>query len=313
MQDSTKEKYRADAKGFYNCHFDGNVPNKDDLLSKLKEVPEHYSSKSFSNLKLYLAFDMEERGEKEIAQTVRKFNNPTVTNKSYKKPKRKIKTLSDDDVDKIYSAAESKYRASSSENSRRISRQLLAALNLADYLGCRPCEMTKIKRTDSQAFFITGAKKDEFGGEGLDRHLEVDSESLADRLDEYIAYLRGATMSQVRDNFRYLMEKVFPRKKKLPTLYAFRHIMGSNLKASDFSRKEMAYIMGHQSTRTLENYGYRNSGKGGGLRIMPAVSVDAIQPLIRNSHTKRTENMEQRLEINKVQSPTYRDAVHVKH
>lgn len=57
----------------------------------------------------------------------------------------------------------------------------------------------------------------------------------------------------------------------------------------------MAYIMGHQSTQTLENYGYRQAGKTGGLRIKPAVGFDEITSLVRDAHSKREQAMKKRI------------------
>lgn len=295
--DLKKVKYRKDAKGFFNKHFSGLIPEDTMLLYKLHQISDSYQPRSFSNLKCYLAYDLECRGKNSLAEKVRKFKNPSSDSKCYPVISKKIKTLSDANKNKIIDAVTSVKSKHLSKAAIKRKRQLISAVSLAMHLGCRPGEMPSIKRINKRVFFIEGIKKDEFGGKGLDRSIEVDDESLANTLAECLENLKGVSMSKVRDNFRYLMKKNFPSLKgKLPTLYTLRHMLGSNLKASGLSREEQAYIMGHQSTRTMEHYGYRNAGKGGGLRIKPAISIDEIYSLVRDSHTNRDQRMHERFE-----------------
>jgi len=295
MLEKTKAKYYKNARGFLNRHFDGRIPNECEILYLLHQKAKHYTPKSFTNLKCYLAFFFEQQMEFSTAIAVRNFKNPVAELGYYHKPPRKIKTLSDNDMQKIIDAVTNKKDVRTSKAKMRRA-QLHAAVRLAKYLGCRHGEMPMIRRTGETTFFIEGIKKDEFGGKGLDRYIKVDDKNLADILEKSCGYLKNANMSHVIDSFRYLMKKVFRQRKKLPTLYVFLHIMGANLKASDFSREEMAYIVGHQSTRSIENYGYR-AGKVGGLKVKPAIDLDEIHKLVRDNHSERKQEMENRLEL----------------
>ena len=68
------------------------------------------------------------------------------------------------------------------------------------------------------------------------------------------------------------------------SLYTLRHRAASELKRDGFSEEMIAAFLGHRVTRSLENYGYARSGKGG-----PAVAgVDHTNAI--KSNTKRYES-----------------------
>ncbi|MCA1789343.1 MAG: hypothetical protein LC667_05640, partial [Thioalkalivibrio sp.] len=48
-----------------------------------------------------------------------------------------------------------------------------------------------------------------------------------------------------------------------PSLYTFRHQLGAELKSMKLDRRAIAYIMGHQSTQSVEVYGDRRKSRGG--------------------------------------------------
>ncbi len=50
--------------------------------------------------------------------------------------------------------------------------------------------------------------------------------------------------------------------------------MGSILKASGGSPETAAYIMGHQSTESINVYGDRRSGEGSQQQVRPAEGID---------------------------------------
>jgi hypothetical protein len=62
--------------------------------------------------------------------------------------------------------------------------------------------------------------------------------------------------------------------------------MGSVLKASGLDRKSIAYVMGHQSTKSVECYGNRRSGGSSARSIAPAIDNTALNQLIRENHTQ---------------------------
>ena len=296
MLGSTKVKYRKNAQGFYNRHFDGKIPTASQILYVFHQITEQYTAKSFTNLKLYLAFDLRERGYHDIANAVSQYVNVDAKFGNCHKPMKKVKTLRKEDINKITNNVKSNAENAPSKKALLNRKQLIAAVWLAKEFGCRPAEMPNIIRTGPTSFFITGVKKDEFGERGLDRHLNVNSQKNADILDECIGYLKGAKMSRIQDRFRFAMGKLFPNRKKLPTLYVFRHIMGSNLKSSQYSNVEKAYILGHQAVRTLENYGYQNAGSGK-VSVKAAVTPNEIQSLVRDDSARRKSKRVNRLNI----------------
>lgn len=73
---------------------------------------------------------------------------------------------------------------------------------------------------------------------------------------------------RVQSRLERVTLRLWPRRKARPTLYTLRHQMGAGLKASGASRAAIAYVMGHQSTQSVEVYGDRRSAKrSGGLAV----------------------------------------------
>lgn len=60
--------------------------------------------------------------------------------------------------------------------------------------------------------------------------------------------------------------------------------MGSNLKGSGMDRREIAYIMGHQSTESVNRYGNSRTAQNG--RKMPIVPEGTDLSKIRENHTQ---------------------------
>jgi len=59
--------------------------------------------------------------------------------------------------------------------------------------------------------------------------------------------------------------------------------MGSELKASGLSRREVAYIMGHQATASADRYGDRRSGSGKTpIKAAPGADMSSV----RETHTE---------------------------
>ena len=71
----------------------------------------------------------------------------------------------------------------------------------------------------------------------------------------------------------------------MPTLYSWRHQLGADLKASKLNRVLAAYIMGHQSTESVNAYG--NSKTGNSARSLPMAADNADLSNIREVHTSK--------------------------
>lgn len=65
-------------------------------------------------------------------------------------------------------------------------------------------------------------------------------------------------------------------------------MLGTKLKSSSFNDYQVAYLMGHQSTKSVARYGdrrHKNSKSQVKLSIKPAVSIDKIKTLVRDKKT----------------------------
>ncbi len=81
-----------------------------------------------------------------------------------------------------------------------------------------------------------------------------------------------------------LTRETWPRRKTQATFYSFRHQLGSNLKASGIDRSEVAYLMGHQSTSSVDAYGDKRKGTGA-IKIAPGVDQEQINSVVREKHS----------------------------
>lgn len=90
-------------------------------------------------------------------------------------------------------------------------------------------------------------------------------------LTDWIQVLRQSakTTGQVQDNVRKAASRIFKGRKAHYCLYSWRHQFGGELKASNMPAKTVAYMMGHQSTASIEQYGFKNRARGG-LKVKPA-------------------------------------------
>lgn len=143
---------------------------------------------------------------------------------------------------------------------------LVAMIEIARIVGCRPIEMMTLKLHDNHQILITGAKKTEDGLRGMDRTLilsPTDYKVVASAiitLHEY-KHTQALSADQLQSRLQHRLatatKRLWPRRKHQITLYSYRHQMGSDLKASGRSKTEVAAIMGHQSVDSVSRYGNR--------------------------------------------------------
>jgi len=253
------------------------------LINALINAAPDYTAKSYNNLKGTLAFFLKEEKRDELADKVWGLKNHTVKKDYCKKRKKKKKTINVTDRKSIASAIENKKDPS-----------LIAAYILALHLGSRPSEMQHIRQTSDNTFQILGSKKSKSGSRGLDRDVRV-HDDLCTHIIWAIKEIKKDTISRVQDRFNYLMKQVFKRKKLKPTIYTLRHQFCSELKSSKTCVLETAYLMGHQSTRTMENYGYANAGSGN-IRIRANCSIATIKTVVRDTQKARNEKRISRIQ-----------------
>jgi integrase len=289
LNESTINAYKGLANHFYGSKLGGRSPTPKLIADALQGASDEYRPGYWRKLRNALMYDQIEKGYFEAALRIKKTKNPLTIKPrgtgTIKSKQKRCKSINDKDLEKLYSAALSKPDF-----------ELASALAISMYTGCRPAEMAGIRRVGIDQVFIQGAKKSK-GTRGLDRTITL-SEKECETVEAAAATLYHAesgissTMHKVQSRLDRLTKKLWPKRKIKPTLYTLRHQLGSDLKAGfidedgkrhTMSRVEIAYVMGHQSTESIEIYGNRRSGKGTSKsRVKPAPGAD--MSMIREKH-----------------------------
>ena len=267
MQQTTLKKYQTRSINFYRKHCGSDTPNSAQICAALLTRAHALQPTSFSTLKNALHNDQQARGNREAAKAIQKLMNPVTApgSKLPRKPKpKKVRTVSDDD----FWALILHLRAHDFHD------EALCVV-LAYYLGLRPCEMRTVTVKEDQVEIIGGKKSDSLE-RGADRSLVIEKPELLKFVAEAARWMSNCarTNSAIRDRLRKECRTLWPRRKQHPTLKSFRHQLGSNLKASGESDESLAYIMGHQSTDSINVYGDRRSGAGRAVYIRTATGTD---------------------------------------
>ena len=286
MNDDTITQYAKKAVFFYEKY----LPNsKDRTPKKITDALAEYAKVSqpstVRQMKCALIADQEANGYRKAAKRLREWEN-THENRSELREKRKkrINSVSEDDYQKLLDGCANK-------------PDLRAAIQLIKITGCRPVELRSIKVLDGNRIFIEGAKKSE--DRGIDRTIVVSDHQhsiVSEALKELMKHDFSPSSSNAANDKRVnalnskmhrLSKKVFPnwKKRPRPSLYSFRHNYATALKNSGISRLEMAYCMGHATTKSIEIYGNKRS-KSSTNAVKPAISKEEIGNLVRENHTE---------------------------
>ena len=299
MQEKTVREYQSIASHFYATRIRGEVTSRN-IISALKQSAHHYRPGYFRRLKNALRIDQHIKGFHKTAKLISKTKNPVTSGEGglaiLQKPKRKqprVKHVSHSDFVKLATAAKEKK-----------DYQLLAALKIAQTLGCRPAEMESIEFLGGNTINIKSVKKieNEHGDDvrGLDRQILL-TEKIYGKVQSWCRIVhstehgKSGRMSILQGRLKRLTRKVYPRRKKHITFYSFRHQKGSDLKASGMSRIEIAYLMGHQSTESIEVYGNRRCASEMLTPLKPGVTIAEIVKLVRENHREPLSNLNKQL------------------
>lgn len=181
-------------------------------------------------------------------------------------------------------------------------RAILGAIYLAYFTGMRPAEMLNIELMPEQnAIYIHTAKETEEEERGLSRTLIFSAKEYKLIENAYDAVISEKqllnrsgklcnperAMKRIQNRFAKLTKAIFPRRQYQITLYSYRHQMGSDLKASGFDPISIAAIMGHQSVKSIDDYGNARSAwrqpsmqvsedSKAGVRVTKKRTVDQI-------------------------------------
>jgi hypothetical protein len=283
MNEETQNRYRKLAENFYKTKIKGDVTAQE-IVDALIKNAEEYRPDYFRKLKNALAFDQSEKGYKKAVKKITETKNPVTQkgSKLVKKPKEKrVKSINDSDLEKLLGSIRGKDEV------------LFASIAIAEEFGCRPAELFDIKIHEGNKIFIRGAKKSN-GNRGLDRIIEVEEDKIKG-LTIAIESLQGfkkdnkdrksspAEILQAR--LALVTKRLWPRRQARASFYTFRHQLGSDLKSSGMNRSEIAYLMGHQATKSVDVYGDKRSAGASKVTIKAGVSATKIATVVRVNHS----------------------------
>lgn len=277
MNEKTKEEYLKLADHFIKTRLRGDQPTLKRVSKALTDCAGEYRPAYWRRLRIALALHQEANGYRDNSDVIRTIKNPVTTSgdlDAIKKKEYRVKRVSEADADKI---------------KRAVSHDplLSAAVYMSREFGLRPAELFSLSCEDG-VLRVKGAKKRK--DRGADRDILVTGmqkfavmtavQTLNDHSD--------VTVKALQDRLRTHCKKMWPKRKAVPSFYSFRHQLGSDLKAdTGYSREQVAYLMGHQSTASVDQYGNRKTASGRDRKIYPADSADLSQ--IREKHTDMSE------------------------
>lgn len=258
MTPNTQAEYRKLAAHFYSTRITGPATPKR-LADALVSVAGDYRPAYWRRLRNALAFDQAERGYQSAADRLSSTKNPVTMSDSALTAKSKQKRIQ---------SVSAKDEAAILEHLRTNGdRPAYGAVMLAKLTGARPSEMARI-RVDGCRVVIDGAKKTADGMRGADRVLIV-SEREAQMIAACVDHVANANVGAIQDRIGAAGKRLWPQRSAVPSLYSWRHQMGSELKASIADRREVAYLMGHQATASVDRYGNRRTARGGKVPRAP--------------------------------------------
>lgn len=276
MEEQTKVEYFRLADHFFKKYMKDQPLTPRGITEALIKNAAEFRPAYFTRLKRALVVHQEENGFTDSVKRLKEVKNPITSNpknKSLIKPKQvRIKQVNEKDEKKLLAVLEN-------------DKVLLSALTLAKHSGARPAEFKNISIDDDNLITIIGAKKTARGDRGADRSFLLPDPEVASSVRMALATLAGSDeqIGQLQARLSSVARKLWPQRKAVPTLYSWRHQMGSDLKGSNMDRKEIAYIMGHQSTESVNRYGNRKTAqKDRGLPVVPK-GTDLSK--IRENHT----------------------------
>jgi hypothetical protein len=273
MTPATEHSYKLLAAHFYATNLSGKTPTANRISEALEGLAGRYRPDYWRRLRNALAFDQRSKGYGAAADLINATKNPLTRNgPTNAVPARQSRTK------RVTGADEAKllghFRDAGDLDS-------YAAIVVAKMTGARPAEFASMT-VDGNTVTIIGAKKSENSNRGADRVIVLTDEQ-AKGVIGALRRLDGVPIGPLQDRIRAAGKKLWPQRKSVPSLYSWRHQMGSDLKASGMSREEIAFVMGHQSTASVDKYGNRKMGNSS--RRLPQVPPGTDLSAVRSNHT----------------------------
>lgn len=255
MNEATQKAYLKLAAHFYANKLGDKMPTLSRITNALMKSAPIYRPAYWRKLRNAISFEQQQQGFVDSAKKINLIENPiTKAGLKVKAKQKRVKSTNSDDLKVLSNAVKSKCDA-----------ELNAALGIVHRLGCRPSELISIKCLSENQIYIKGSKKTEKLNRGADRYISVDEKDFQ-FIKSQVEVLKKAEKDKVgvikrcQSRLDRLTKKIWPRRNHRINFYSFRHQTGSTLKSSGLSRVEIAYIMGHQSTQSVEVYGNRRNG-----------------------------------------------------
>ena len=288
MESATYKAYLKLAKHFYSERIDGDVTPKK-ITDALIRCADEYRPAYWRKLRNALELDQRDKGFEKSADRIKNTKNPlTVANapvmikRKIPQKQRRVKSVRDTDHQNIVAHFE-----------KNDDMAVVSALKIAKMTGCRPAEMSGIEIL-ADSIVIKGAKKSAELERGLDRTLLFDKAELDEIKrcvqcikNEYSSDFKTKSMKRIQARLEKGVKALYPKRSARITLYSYRHQIGSNLKASGLDRVTVAYLMGHQSTKSVEVYGNRRSASGSSLLRPEPAALEQARGVIRVNHTDK--------------------------
>lgn len=284
MQQKTKDAYIKLAANFYKTRFSENEDlTAHSVSKKLIECAADYRPAYWRRLRNALEHDQKRRGFDKAADKIKKLKNPLTTegvikqNPAVKPKQKRVKSVSIDEHQLIM-------------QNIKDDRPLAAALYISNLLGCRPAELGGLE-LNNDGVTIIGVKKSTELKRGLDRKILLEAQQVR-LIANAIMILRreqnkkegGDWVHRLQRRLDTVTKSTFPKRKSQITLYSYRHQKGSDLKASGMDRVSIAYLMGHQSTNSVDSYGNRKTSSGRAILKPCAEGLKSAQSVIRGNH-----------------------------
>lgn len=295
MNEKTKADYRRLAANFYATRLNGQPPSPKRLQDALRASAPEYRPAYWRRLRNAIEFDQREKKFSEAANRIASTQNP-ITNPAsnaervryeaveVKSKQRRAKGITPADANKL----EQHFHDAGDLTSERV-------LVICRALGCRPAEISGVRVHPDGTVKIPGAKGR--ADRGIpERTITIDPITTNRVLDalRHLHLESGGRMApvvaKVQDRVARGARKLWPRRKAHPSLYSYRHQMGSDLKASGMDPVRVAYVMGHRSTESVEVYGDRRKASGGRTPL-PAPGADLSQVIV--NHKERPAKQRQ--------------------
>lgn len=274
MNEKTQESYKKLAANFYKTRLDGEQLTPKKISDALVACASDYRPAYWRRLRNALAYDQSAKGFKEAAERINKAKNPMTkegANVGNIKPKQaRTKRVAEVDEAKLIEHLKANGDT-----------QALAAITIAIATGARPSEFKNMVFNNNGDLVIYGSKVTEKGNRGADRIISLSPDN---QRAVHKALMSIEDVGPVQDRIRYAAKKLWPQRKSVPSLYSWRHQMGSDLKASGFNRSHIAYVMGHQATKSVDVYGNSKTARAG--RELPKPANDADLSNIRKNHSE---------------------------